>query len=116
MFETEKDHINILAILEAIDKIEKNTEAINSSEEFEKDLKSFDACLMNFIVIGEMTLRLSADFIDKHSEIEWYKIRALRNIAAHDYFGIDAEKVWDIIKTKLPELKKELLRIIESKT
>ena len=79
----------------------------------EKNHKSFDACLMNFIVIGEMTHRLSDEILEKHSEIEWYKIRAFRNMAAHDYFGIDAEKVWDIIQNKLPELKIKVKQMVE---
>jgi uncharacterized protein with HEPN domain len=38
-------------------------------------------------------------------KIEWHKIRGFRNLIAHDYFGIDVEEVWDIIKNKIPELK-----------
>jgi uncharacterized protein with HEPN domain len=29
----------------------------------------------------------------------------LAMLIAHDYFGIDAEEVWDICKNKIPELK-----------
>jgi len=35
-----------------------------------------------------------------------------RNILAHEYFGIDFEIVWDIIKNKLPELRKSIEKII----
>jgi uncharacterized protein with HEPN domain len=50
--------------------------------------------LTNFVIIGEMVIRLSEDFKNQYPEIEWHKIKGLRNIAAHDYFGIDAEEVW----------------------
>lgn len=110
---SEKDTMNLLAMIEAIEKIEKFTATIQSSAEFENDFKSFDACLMNFIVIGEMTLRLSSDFMEKHNEVEWYKMKAFRNMVAHDYFGIDAVKVWDIIKIQLPSLKIKINRITE---
>lgn len=69
---------------------------------------------MNFIVIGELVLRLSDEFLERHGEVEWYKIRAFRNFAAHDYFGIDAEKVWDIIQMKLPELHRFLVKVTEN--
>jgi len=36
----------------------------------------------------------------------------LRNIAAHDYFGIDAEEVWQIIQNNLPALKKFIQTLI----
>jgi uncharacterized protein with HEPN domain len=108
----ERDKLVLMAMLEAIDKIEIISAEIKSAEEFEKDFRSFDACLMNFIVIGEMTLRLSSELSEKHSDIEWYKMRAFRNMAAHNYFGIDAAKVWDIIKSHLPPLKTKLKQII----
>ncbi|MBT5934021.1 MAG: DUF86 domain-containing protein [Sulfurimonas sp.] len=38
----------------------------------------------------------------------WQKIKDFRNIVAHDYFGIDADEVWDIIKNKILPLKKEI--------
>jgi uncharacterized protein with HEPN domain len=61
--------------------------------------------MMNFIVIGEMVLRLSEEFVENHSQIEWFKFREFRNMIAHNYFGIDAEEVWQIIKNDLPQFK-----------
>ena len=61
--------------------------------------------MMNFVIIGEMVDKLSQEFKNNHPEIEWLKIKGFRNIVAHDYFGIDAEEVWQIIRDKIPELK-----------
>ena len=35
-----------------------------------------------------------------------------RLIVAHNYFGIDAEEVWEIIQFHLPKLKDELNELI----
>ena len=67
--------------------------------------------MMNFIIIGEMAARISEEFKNKNSHIDWTKIKAFRNIVAHNYFGIDAEEVWQIIKNKLPELKKQIEKL-----
>lgn len=91
-------------ILDSIERIEIYSTQFNSADELFDDSKSFDAILMNFIVIGEMVFKLSDDFKTTNSEIEWWKIKGFRNIVAHDYFGIDAEEVWQIINTKIPEL------------
>ena len=107
----ERDETLLLLMLEIVEKIESFNSSIQSLEEFEKDAKLYDASMMNFIVIGELVLKLSPDFLEKHNDIEWYKIKAFRNFAAHDYFGIDAEKVWDIIQNKIPELKIKLKQI-----
>lgn len=66
---------------------------------------------VNFVVIGEMVEKLSEKFKREHNNIEWIKIKGFRNIVAHDYFGIDAEEVWQIIKNKIPSLKIELEKL-----
>jgi uncharacterized protein with HEPN domain len=38
---------------------------------------------------------------------------SLRNILIHEYFGIDAKLVWDIIKTDIVSLKSQVKEIIE---
>lgn len=95
----------LLAIPEAIEKIERFTSDLSSWQELKNDEETFDACLMNFVIIGESVLRLDSDFIENNAQIEWYKIRGFRNLIAHVYFGIDVEEVWDIIQSKIPELK-----------
>jgi uncharacterized protein with HEPN domain len=70
--------------------------------------------MMNFVVIGEMVDKLSTDFKRDHTNIEWIKIKGFRNIVAHDYFGIDAEEVLQIIKNKIPGLKSEIQRLIDN--
>jgi uncharacterized protein with HEPN domain len=110
---SERDIPHLMLMLEMVEKIQEYTKFIHSVEEFEKDSKTFDACMMDFIVIGELVWKLSDEFQEKHSHIEWYKIRAFRNFAAHQYFGILPEKVWEIIQTKIPELKTNLEKIIK---
>jgi uncharacterized protein with HEPN domain len=68
--------------------------------------------MMNFVVIGEMIDKISDDLKRKHPDIEWTKIKGFRNIVAHDYFGIDAEEVWQIVKNKIPSLKSDLKQLL----
>lgn len=109
-----KDLDNLHNILDSIDKIEEYSRSILDAEDLVNDFKTFDAILMNFIVIGEMTAKCSDEFKNKYTEIEWWRIKGFRNIVAHNYFGIDAEEVWQLIKNKLPELKYFIQRIIKN--
>lgn len=109
----EKDQLNILAILEAIEKISQYSSGYKNADEFYGNGRDFDASMMNFIIIGEMVSRLSDKFIEENSQIDWFRIRGFRNIVAHDYFGIDAEEVWQIIKTDLPKLENDLHAILK---
>ena len=103
-----KDHHCLETLIEAIDRIIEYTSGFNSADDFNKDYRNFDATMMNFVVIGEMADKISDEFKKSHPKIEWIKIKGFRNIVAHDYFGIDAEEVWQIIKNKIPSLRIEI--------
>lgn len=105
---SEKDKANLLAILDSCAKIKRFVDDIWDADAFFKDEKTFDAVLMNFVVIGEAVARLSDELKDGKDQIEWNKIKGFRNIVAHDYFGVDAEEVWQIINTELPRLQEEI--------
>ena len=108
-----KDHHCLESILEAIDRIIEYTSGIKTADDFDKDYRNFDATMMNFMIIGEMIDKISDEFKKKHPEIEWIKIKGFRNMVAHDYFGIDAEEVWQIIKTKIPTLKSDIKLLLD---
>ena len=50
---SDKEYLTLRSILEAIDKIERFVQHIKTAEDLLNDDKSYDAILMNFIVIGE---------------------------------------------------------------
>jgi uncharacterized protein with HEPN domain len=107
-----KDQHCLEAIIEAIDRIIEYTSNFKSADDFNNDHVNFDATMMNFVVIGEMVDKLSEGFKKQNSQVEWIKIKGFRNIVAHDYFGIDAEEVWQIIKNKIPYLKIEISNLL----
>jgi len=43
--------------------------------------------------------------------VPWPQIVAMRNVIAHEYFGIDLDEVWQVVERDLPELKQKLNRI-----
>ena len=97
-------------ISQAIKKIEKYTKGM-SSKELKKDDLVIDAVVRNLEIIGEAVKNIPSRIKDKHPDVEWKKISGLRDILAHEYFGIDLEILWDIVKNKLPDFKKEIFRL-----
>lgn len=73
--------------------------------QFSADKKTMDAVIRNLEIIGEASRSLSDEIKGCMSAIEWRKIAALRNILVHEYFGINATIIWDIIQTKIPPLE-----------
>ena len=68
--------------------------------------------MMQFIVIGESIARLDEAFKRQNDTIPWQKIKDFRNIIAHNYFGVDAQEIWDIISYHLLPLKESIEDLI----
>ena len=100
------------AILEAIEKIGIYSKDFKNDDDFFHHEMNFDATMMQFVVIGEMIVKLEESFKEKHTHIPWQEIKDFRNIVAHDYFGIDSVEIWSIIKGHLPKLKRQLLDLL----
>ena len=98
-------------ILEATRKITTYTDSLSKAV-FLEDEKTLDAVVRNLEVIGEAVKKLPEDLRAQHSGVEWKKIAGLRDILIHEYFGLDAEIVWDIVRNKVPALDREVRTIL----
>jgi uncharacterized protein with HEPN domain len=60
-----------------------------------------------------MVEKLSEEFKDNtEAAVDWFKIRDFRNILAHDYFGVNAEEVWQIACQDISVLQKTIPQIM----
>lgn len=91
-------------ILEAIGNVREYVTGLDY-EGFARDKKTRDAVVRNLEIIGEAAGRLPESLRSASPEIEWRKIMSLRNILAHEYFGVSLPVVWDVVKNKLQPLE-----------
>lgn len=98
-------------ILEASARIRNYTSGL-TLEGFKNDTKTLDAVVRNLEVIGEAAKKVPDDVRSRHSDVEWKKIAGLRDILIHEYFGIDVNIIWDILKNKLPSLEEQVRKIL----
>jgi uncharacterized protein with HEPN domain len=84
-----------------------------SFEEFLQDNKTYDAVLRNLGIMGEAVKNIPEEIRENYNQTEWKKIAGLRDIVVHDYFGINDEIIWDIVKNKIPELRNSIESIIQ---
>lgn len=72
-----------------------------------------DAVIRRFEIIGEAVKNLPEDYKEDHSDIEWHKAMAMRNILTHGYFGVDYKIVWDTAIKTLPEFKEQIKNLLK---
>ena len=97
-------------IVEAAKAIQTFLDNVARDNFLENDLLG-SAVLQKLMVIGEAAARLSNDFRNQHSEIDWPDIVAFRNIAVHAYFSTDWQIVWITATLDVPALKRDVLTI-----
>lgn len=103
-----------LYLEDIIEDIRKNLSytSLLNFEEFCADERTIDAVIRNLIVIGEAVKNIPEDTRKLEPEIEWRKIAGLRDFAAHAYFNVNNQIVWDVIQTKLLSLNDAATRIL----
>lgn len=106
------DKVRLLHIVDAINEIENYLQDVDI-DSFVKNSMMFNATLRQLEIIGEASNRLSQKLLLNHSDIPWARIIGLRNLVIHEYFGIDDFTIWNVIKINLPDLKLNVLKIIE---
>ena len=111
---SDKDRPNLLAMLDAIAQIQAYTGQVSDADQFFDNRLVFDATLMNFVLLGEMAARISEPVRTRYPQIAWPKIKAFRNLVAHEYLGIDAEEVWQIVHEDIPPLCEGIQRAVNS--
>ncbi len=75
-------------------------------EAFAVDERTQDAVIRNIEIIGEAAKNLPDEVIAKAPAVEWRKVRGMRDVVAHGYFGLDLKVVWSIATTKVDELER----------
>lgn len=105
------NEIYLRHILDEIIFLLKTTENLNYDSFFENEMYT-RAFSRSFEIIGEAVKNLSPDFRKTHTDIEWKKISGMRDKIIHQYFNVDYELLWDVIKTKLPEIKNKIEKLL----
>jgi len=63
-------------------------------------------------IIGEATKNLPPEFRDQHNSIDWKSIAGMHDRLIHNYFGVDYQIVWDVIKNEIPPLKTRISSLL----
>ena len=84
----------------------------DSYDEFRNNSVYRNSVALCLLQIGELSIKLTDDFKEKHSNIPWRAIRGMRNIVAHEYGHIDEEILWETSHKSVDLLREFCQKII----
>ena len=97
-------------ILDAITEIESYTANVELNGFLANSMMRF-ASVKQIEIIGEAANYITPETKALFSDIEWKQIVGMRHILIHEYFGVDANLVWQVIMNDIPALKLAIQKI-----
>lgn len=94
-------------IIEAISRILRYT-ARHSFDSFAADEMAVDAVVRNLGVIGEAARHVDEATMQRLPDVPWREMRDLRNLLAHEYFGVSVPIIWQTVVRELPPVLERL--------
>jgi uncharacterized protein len=96
--------LRVSDVLAAVERIGRYTAGLDLAS-FERDERTVEAVCFALVVIGEAASHVPDEVQVAVPQIPWRKMKAMRNIAAHEYFGLDVTTVWHTATVDVPPLK-----------
>ena len=91
-------------ILDAIEEIEAYTANTDLKDFLANSMMRF-ASIKQIEIIGEAANYLTPETKALFTDNEWNQIIGMRHILIHEYFGVDDNLVWQVIRDDIPKLK-----------
>ncbi|MCP4591023.1 MAG: DUF86 domain-containing protein [bacterium] len=98
-------------ILEAIERVQRYSGRGRGAFDADELIQTW--VVHHIQILGEAVGKLSDDFKQRHPEVPWALIKAMRNVLVHYYYGIDLDKVWGVVERELPTLKQQAQLILD---
>ena len=95
-------------VIKYIQKINRFMSNVDNYETFILNEEKIDAVILNLEQIGESVKKLSNNYKETHSDIDWINIAGLRNLISHEYEGVDLVLIYNIATIKINELLKKI--------
>ena len=100
-----RDYVqDIIDSLNDIEAFVENT----SYEAFLKDKKTINAVVRSIEIMGEAVKKLPLSLKNKYHSLPWKKIAGMMDKLIHEYFVVDFDILWMVVKRDVPLLRQKM--------
>lgn len=107
-----KDALHIVEIVRALHDAQRFLGGLSAEEFVENDEKQ-NAVAMAIARAGEHTRKLSKEFRESKSGVPWRGVSGMRDWIAHDYDGLDFDRLYYAVTHEVPEVLAVLQPYVE---
>jgi len=107
-------------MIDAVEIVQERCAFAKNEDDFtdtKEGREKLDSICMKLIAIGESLKKIDhitgGTLLKQYPQIEWEKIKGIRDFISHHYFDLDAEVIFGICQNKINELLQILMRIRE---
>jgi len=105
-------------IIEAIEIVQERCTYATCENDFmdtKEGQEKLDSICMKLIAVGESLKNIDKitekKLLEKYPQVEWKKIKGIRDFISHHYFDLDAEVIFGICQNNIDDLLKVLKNI-----
>ena len=107
-------------IIDAVEVIGERCTFAKTQDDFldtKEGQEKLDSICMKFIAVGESLKKIDRitdkELLEEYPQIEWKKVKGIRDFISHHYFDLDAEMIYSICQEHIVELL-EVLKLIRN--
>ena len=102
-------------IIEAVEIVKERCDFAKNEDDFidtKEGQEKLDSICMKLIAVGESLKKIDhitdKNLLKQYPQIEWKKIKGIRDFISHHYFDLDANVIFGICEDNIEELLKVL--------
>jgi len=107
-------------IIDAVEVIGERCTFAKTQDDFldtKEGQEKLDSICMKLIAVGESLKKIDRitdkELLEEYPQIEWKKVKGIRDFISHHYFDLDAEMIYSICQEHIVELL-EVLKLIRN--
>lgn len=111
MREPRRDRLRIQHMLDACDALAEFTSG-RIEDDLLTDKMLLAAVSRQIEIIGEAASMLTTGLRDRYPDVPWKQIVGMRHKIIHEYFAVQTDTLWDVVRNDVPVLHEQLVAIL----